>query len=646
MSKLRQFAGLGAIAVIVAVVSVAVPLVFPFLGAVELWLGDLRIALLTPAMPPDRNIVVLQIQESTLADRLYRSPIDRGLLSDMLDSLASAGVRAVGIDILFERPTEPEKDARLRERMRNFPAPIVVAWTDAGSGLTERQFNYMRDFLGDANKGYVNLMKDPDGIVRWIYPGKNKEGAFIWSFPLALARAVGEDVRDDVIPLTYRTTSESGDEPFRIYPAESIRHLPGDLLKNRIVLIGADLSGTDRHRTPFIAAVGGAKGTVPGIVIHAHALSQILDGRTGPVAGPIVEVATALAFALIGVVLAAAYVDISGTIFAGAVAVAGLWIGGFLLFAHGGPLIPLFMPTLGLGVASGIVSGYIGREYRTKVRQIRFAFAHYVTPALVKQLQDDPSRLKLGGERRKLTCVFTDIEGFTTLSEKLEPEVMMPLLHEYLDGMSKIVLEHEGTIDKFIGDAVMAFFGAPDHQPDHAARALACALDMDCFAENFVAKMRDRGIKFGVTRIGVYTGNVVVGNFGGSKRFDYTAMGDTVNTAARLEGVNKHLGTRICVGGTTKAECANFAFRPVGTLLLKGKSEGVEAFEPLPHERSTAPGVKAYCEAFELLRRENAGARDAFTRVLDEAPADPLASLHLLRLDRGETGANIILDKK
>ena len=646
MSKLRQLAGLGAIAVIIAVVSVAVPRVFPFLGSVELWLADLRIALLTPAMPPDRNIVVLQIQESTIADLPYRSPIDRGLLSDILDSLARAGVRAVGIDILFERPTEPEKDARLRDRMRNFPAPIVVAWTDAGSGLTERQFDYMRDFLGDAHKGYADLLKDPDGIVRWIFPGRNSDGEFVPSFPWAIAKAVGTEIPDRLIPLAYRRSSGKDEQPFRIYPAEGAAYLPPSLLKGRIVLIGTDLAGTDRHRTPLVAAVGGAEGKVPGVLIHAHALSQILDQRSMPIIGFEIQAATAFAFALIGVALAALYADMFATIFAGVVAVAVLWVGGFALFAKGGPLVPLFMPTLGLGVAWGISSAIIGRGFRAQMRQIRHAFNHYVTPALLKQIQADPSFLKLGGVRREMTFIFTDVMDFTTLTERLDPEVMMPLLHDYLDGMSGIVLKHKGTIDKFVGDAVIAFFGAPGDQPDHAARAVACALDLDRFAESFIVEMKARGIDFGVTRIGVHTGNPVVGNFGGRDRFDYTAMGDTVNTASRLEAVNKYLGTRICVGGTTKAECPDFEFRPVGNLVLKGKSESVEAFEPLTPACSAESRVKAYCEAFDLLRNGDTAARDAFARVLDEAPDDPLASFHLSRLNRGATGVTIEFSEK
>ena len=646
MTKLRQFAGLGAIVLVVATATVLVPRWVPFLATVEQWLVDLRVAVLTPAMPRDPNIVVLTIRESTLAELPYRSPVDRGLLKDWLDALALAGVRAVGVDILFERATEPEKDAALRDRILNFPAPIVVAWADVGPSLTEKQSVYMHSFLGDAHKGDVTLLKDPDGIVRWIYPGKNNDGEFIWSFPLAIAKAVGKDVPDRIVPLAYRSLSGTDSQPFRIYPAEGAAHLPIKLLKDRIVLIGADLSGTDHHRTPLVAALGGAKGSVPGVIIHAHALSQILDGRSVAVAGPITQMAIALASTVIGVALAAVSVSLSATILAGGVAIVALWIGGFLLYAQGGSLIPLFMPTLGLGAASGISSAYIGREFRAQMRLIRNAFTHYVAPALVKQLQADPSRLKLGGERRDMTFIFTDVENFTALTEGLEPKVIMPLLHEYLDGMSQIVLEYEGTIDKFVGDAVIAFFGAPGCQPDQAARAIACALALDRFAENFITKMADRGIEFGATRIGVHTGDAVVGNFGGRARFDYTAMGDTVNTAARLEGANKHLGTRVCVGGTTKAECPDFEFRPVGTLMLKGKAEGVDAFEPIPPNRSTEPGVKAYCQAFDLLRQEDAAARDAFARVLDAEPDDPLASFHLLRLDRGETGVTIVFDEK
>jgi class 3 adenylate cyclase len=258
----------------------------------------------------------------------------------------------------------------------------------------------------------------------------------------------------------------------------------------------------------------------------------------------------------------------------------------------------------------------------------------------------DPGRLNLDGERRELTFVFTDIAGFTTLSEKLEAAQLVSLVNEYLDGMSEIVLAHEGTIDKFIGDAVVAFFGAPGDAADHAGQAVAAALDLDRFAHAFSSEKQAQGIPFGLTRIGVHTGVAMVGNFGGRQRFDYTAMGDTVNTAARLESVNKQLGTRVAVSGATAAMCPDIVFRPVGTLVLKGKSEGIEVFQPIDQAEVGSEAATAYLAAFELLRAEDPAALEAFARLAEGAPDDGLATFHLERLKRGERGIVAVLDEK
>ena len=154
-------------------------------------------------------------------------------------------------------------------------------------------------------------------------------------------------------------------------------------------------------------------------------------------------------------------------------------------------------------------------------------------------------------------------------------------MNEYFDGTCEIILDHGGTIEKFVGDALHVMFNAPLDQPDHQQRAVACALALDAFCQAFVVHQRSRKINFGVTRIGVNTGVTVVGNFGGANRFDYSATGDAINTAARLESVNKQIGTRVCVSGTTIEHCHGVPCRPVGELVLKGKSESVAAFEPM-----------------------------------------------------------------
>jgi adenylate cyclase len=256
-----------------------------------------------------------------------------------------------------------------------------------------------------------------------------------------------------------------------------------------------------------------------------------------------------------------------------------------------------------------------------------------------------PAVLRVG-EVREMTFLFSDIAGFTSLTERTAPEVLVDALNEYLDGMCQIVMDHGGTIDKIVGDAIHAIFNAPIDQPDHAARAVTCALAMGTFSERFAAAKQSAGLPFGGTRIGVNTGAAVIGNFGGRRRFDYTAHGDAINIAARLESVNKHLGTSICVAGSTEAQCPELRFRPIGTIFLKGKTQGIETFEPIDERDGCALKVAAYCAAFTELRQGQAEARESFACLARQHPKDPLIALHAKRSAAGEVGTELVMSDK
>jgi class 3 adenylate cyclase len=304
-------------------------------------------------------------------------------------------------------------------------------------------------------------------------------------------------------------------------------------------------------------------------------------------------------------------------------------------------------PTL---LRARIKSGLEAKQWLDSERQqkrfIRQAFSRFLAPAVVDQLVADPSRLELGGERVEITCLFTDLEGFTSLIENAEPSVVLPLLNRYLDSMCRIVLDHGGTIDKIVGDALHVLFGAPLPQSGHPASAVDCALALHEFAGAFMFSDEAKALNFGKTRIGVHTGFAVVGNFGGESFFDYTAHGDTVNTAARMEGANKYLGTSVCVSGATISKCPDHDFRPVGTLILKGKSEGVEAFEPLRAACLENGAEQAYLEAYALMHNGDDVARTAFDDLTKRYPQDALAACHAKRLAAGEIGIKIVLNEK
>ena len=284
------------------------------------------------------------------------------------------------------------------------------------------------------------------------------------------------------------------------------------------------------------------------------------------------------------------------------------------------------------------------RERQATAERAYASLSRYFSPNLAQRLAGDTDAVDLEGQRREIATLFTDIASFTALVETLEPNVLGPLLNEYLSGMTDIVFSNDGTVAKIVGDALHILFGAPGEQPDHAARAVACALALDEFAQSFCERWQKKGIAFGVTRIGVHAGPAIVGNFGGGRFFDYTAYGDTINVASRLETANKQLGTRICVSAELAEGVENFRGRPIGDLVLRGRGEVIRAFEPLQEKQFNDPATKSYLDAYALLKAEDAGAVAAFAAHVGKQPEDRLAAFHLKRLLNGAKGSRIAMD--
>ncbi len=399
-------------------------------------------------------------------------------------------------------------------------------------------------------------------------------------------------------------------------------------IRGRAIFIGTSAVGlADLRPTPMTPFE-------PGVNLHAMALDQVLSGHglTRPAWALGAEIVTALLLGL-AAALACGFARLRSAGFGLALLAPLPACAAVTLFARGGLLLDPTLPTLGLlaAHAGGSLARYAGSE--RSAQRLRLAFTHYLSPDLVAVLASDPGRLKLGGESREMTFLFTDLEGFTAMTEASGAEALVSLLNAYLDGMCSIAMSHGGTVDKIVGDAVHVMFNAPLDQPDHAERAVACALALDAFAEAFRQRRQAEGVPFGKTRIGINTGRAVVGNFGGTRRFDYKAHGDAINTAARLESANKALGTRICVARSTCDQVFGVSFRPIGTLMLKGKSNGVEVFEPT---RQAADGLSAYREAFGRLVLGEAGAAEELLRLHEADPADPILALHARRIQAGE----------
>ena len=619
----------------------------PFLASVETWLADFRIATLLPAEPQSPDIAIVSITEETLEPFLYRSPVDRHFLAELVRTLAERGVRGILLDVLFDQPTEPDKDAELEQTLTALSVPLVISYAHLTEGLTAHQAAFLDHFVPPRLRGFSNVVTDPwNATVRWIYPGRvGDDGVFIPGVVSALAAKLGYQPWGSDQAIAWRGRPSAGTSPFRSFPAHLVADLPAVWFKDKIIFIGADLTLTDRHRTPFAAAFAGRAGYLPGVVIHAHGLNQLMTARPSPFLSERAEIALIAALALTGTLLGRLGLSLALRILAAGLVLAALWGGGFYVFEACGLLIPLVGPSLAFAIAHWLSDAYSSSEARRQRRFIKEAFGRYLSRPLVEHLLREPDRLALGGERRRITILFTDIADFTRLSEQLEPVVLSRLVNSYFEGVCGAVLSHGGMVNEFIGDAVLAFFGAPVVQPDHAARALACARAIDAFSEGFRAEMAGSSIPLGATRIGIHTGEVMLGNFGSKDRFKYSALGDTVNTASRIEGLNKYFGSRAMASGSTVSEAGDGDARPVGPVVVKGRSEPLPVFDLTPGP--DAAQRERYHAAFTLLEQgRTEAALAAFAALAADVPTDRLAAFHLSRLKAGATGTLIVMSEK
>ena len=310
----------------------------------------------------------------------------------------------------------------------------------------------------------------------------------------------------------------------------------------------------------------------------------------------------------------------------------GIFLGYILfcqyLFTHHGLVLNIVYP---LSVLLLVYLSITAQRYFAETKQKRFiknAFSTYLAPSVVRQLIDSPENLELGGEEREITAFFSDVQGFTSISENLGPTELVELLNEFLTEMTDIILRNEGTVDKFEGDAIIAFFGAPNQLDDHATRACHASVQM----QQHLDELRHRWVAAGKPalkmRIGVNSGRAVVGNMGSASRMDYTMMGDMVNTAARLEGVNKIYGTYTLMGEETFRHAGNlFLWRQIDTIRVVGRQEPMDIYELLAYADAVDDRLRQisdeYGRGLQAYRRGDWDrAIDCFRRAMEIDPTD------------------------
>ncbi|MFZ9735332.1 MAG: CHASE2 domain-containing protein [Burkholderiaceae bacterium] len=638
-----------AVAVAAAVLASGLTWGLAFLNSLEKVAADIRLAAFQPPQPQSESIVVAAITEETLASFPYRSPVDRAFLASLLETLQDKGAKAIGLDILLDQPTEPEKDELLAQTLRSMRIPVFVSYTVTPSVVNEDQLAYLNAFVPEPLRAAANLATDPfDGSVRWIFPGETEPGMPV-SFARKAAEVYGVQTQSQPLAIAWRPRPDPDTLPFRVFPAHAAAVLPADWFAGKLVLIGAVVSITDRHRTPLAVVRDDDDGNMPGILVQAHAADQLITSRAAPEISFTSMLGVGLLLSLIGMALGLAKRGILFSVVSGLVVVVVFWVGGLWGYAYGLALIPLVAPTLALALSLWMMDALIGRAERRQRQFVQGAFSRYVSPAVVSQLVENPDALRITGTRQEASFIFTDIAGFTTLSEGLTSEALSEVLNSYLDGACSIVFAHGGTVDKFIGDAIMAIFNAPIAQADHAERAVRCALALDAYAEDFRKAKNAQGVPLGVTRIGVHSGQATIGNFGSNARMDFTALGDTVNTAARTEGVNKYFGTRVCCTQEIVDRCPGLAFLPIGDVFLKGKQNAVTLYSPVSDAQQASGYAKDYGAAYSLLIAGKVSQQEIqhqFSELLLHYPEEPLARFHADRIAQGLVSTKIVMEDK
>jgi adenylate cyclase len=477
------------------------------------------------------------------------------------------------------------------------------------------QLNLPEITAAAAGGGYFNMIPDQDGVIRWvplaILYGPDlfapltlvTPDQFLGRPPLGitLSRLGVQEVRlgprrvpvDRFGRLLINYLGGPGIFPHYSAAAVLEGRLPPGALKDKIVLVGATAIGIyDLRVSPF-------SGNHPGVEIQAQIMDNLLSGRF--MRTPAFASALSLLIILaLGIIMGLTLPHLGAAWSLGFVLAlaASFTTGNYLLFSRWGRQLDLFYPLLQIGlIYLGLTIYRFVREEQERARTRR-TFEAYVAPAVVQEILKHPDNLRLGGERRELTILFSDIRGFTSLSENLNPEDLVKVLHDFLNPMSNIIIQHGGTIDKYIGDAIMALFGAPLELQDHARLACRTALDM-------VASLRELGQQWAAegrpqirVGVGINSGVAAVGNMGSDRLFDYTAIGDNVNLASRLEGLNKYYGTDILVSeATVRGLNEDFILRRVDLVRVKGKAQSLEVFELLG-EGTPDPDLAQFLEVY------------------------------------------------
>lgn len=594
LEALRKIAGRWADPAVVVGVALAASVAALALSAttpvrsVENLMYDLRVALNAPPAQPD--FVIIKIDDAATAAMSDASPchcmapINKAWLGDLIAALDAKGVKAIGVDYLLDTWSSPQEFQDFSARIAKVKAPIVVAVDpDLKAGV---DYPVSPKLIYSDARALTH--KDYDDVIRDYDP---KPGRYL-SLAAAVGASVGMKPPTGPFLIRYRkpdphVTAENLGAISPSYSAAFVPFVPEAALKGKIAFIGsvtrsatADSSTPkeDMHSTPLRYLPGHDHGT-PGVEVHVHALSQMMAGDKIHMPGALWTAVLVLIAGLGGAALGRGsnqwWVAIGIVLL-----ILGGCIVGAISFLHWFNIItPVMAPTMSFGFAFFLMSRLAAVELQNQRAFYSSTLERYLAPQVIDRIVEGQEAVKIGAEEREITVMVSDLENFSNLVATLPLEPFSKVINGYFDGLIEILWKHEAMIDKMTGDGLIVIFGAPVAFHDHAQRALACCREIDVFAEAYRERMLAEHGVFGHTRMGLDSGIGLVGNFGGERRFNYTAYGEVVVIAARLEAANKTFGTRILFSAETRRLAGEPTdIRPVGEIELKGVPLPIAAF--------------------------------------------------------------------
>ncbi len=562
--------------------------------------------------PPNQDILIIEIDSSSI-NKLGRWPWDRKIHAEIISKICNQQPAVLGVDINFSEPSDPWSDQKLVESFKNCPAVVLPLLAETNLTFGEiRLDSYISPIIGlrgISSQGVANIILDRDGILRKsLINLLGPEGVEYYSF----AKVVAEEFNKKKLPNILldqqgKMVINFSGPPGSFNSISAQEFLSGDKevsMNGKIVLIGA--TAPDLHDNYMVPTSGGQP--MSGVEIHANAISTIIENSF---LRPVNNFWQIVIFVLLilGTCLFMFRLNlIKGTIFVFVLFLLYL-LSALVLFEQGYILDILYsIVSIMLTYLTVVIFRNL-TDVREK-RKIKKAFSRYVSPEIIEEILIDPKKLKLGGENRELSILFSDIRGFTSISEKLSAHDLVSFLNDYLSLMSDLIMEAGGVVDKYIGDAIMAFWGAPIRQDLHAENVCRTAISMVKKLNQNISRWNEEYGFVPDIGIGINSGEVIVGNIGSDKRFDYTVMGDAVNLSSRLESLTKKYKVKIIVSQFTKEAAGDsFVFRYLDKVVVKGKKIGVEIFELIglskEVEEEEKKMIDKFSEAIKFYRAQN-----------------------------------------